>query len=121
MTKNKLVLKMKIRTLVVSSVAIALLSAGCVTRVEPPPPVVAQPPPPPMAQVPPSAVVYTPEYYTWDGYEWVGVYGNQYVYWNGGAWIVCDAVILGRFHGWERSHPRWRGGAHYYRGGRYYR
>ena len=67
-------------------------------------------------------VTYTPDYYTWDGYEYVGVAGGQYVYWNGGAWIVCPPVVIGRFHGWERYHPGWRRHAYrYHRGREWYR
>ena len=111
--------------------AVTALAAGCVTRVyAPPPAVVVQPAPPPAVAVqpapppavvqaaPPGVTVYVPEYYTWDGYEYVGVCGGQYVYWGGGAWLACDAVILGRFHGWERYHPGWRGSAFRYRRGR---
>jgi hypothetical protein len=39
-------------------------------------------------------VPYAPESYVWDGYEYVGLYGDQYVCWNAGAWVVCDAVML---------------------------
>jgi hypothetical protein len=67
-----------------------------------PAPVVMAPPPPQ------PAPVYVPEYYTWDGYEYVGWCGGQYVYWGPRGWLVCDTVILGRFHGWERYHPDWR-------------
>ena len=94
-----------------------------------PPPDAGQPGPPPDAVQPgsppafapapaPMAAPYVPQYYVWDGYEYVGMCGGQYVYWNGGAWLVCDGLILGRFHGWERYHPGWRRGAVRYRGWR---
>jgi hypothetical protein len=67
--------------------------------------------------VPPPGT-YVPDYYVWDGYEYVGVCGDRYVYWNGGGWFICDAVILGRFHGWERYHAGWRRGAFRYHRGR---
>jgi hypothetical protein len=77
-----------------------------------------QPPPPPVAVEPvPPPVAYVPDYYTWDGYEYVGVYGDQYLYWHGGGWIFCDPVVIGRFHGWERYHSDWRRGAYRYRRG----
>ena len=58
--------------------------------------------------VAPAVVVY-PDYYAWDGVEYVGVHGDRYFYLNpGGAWVVADPVILGRFHGWERYHADWR-------------
>jgi hypothetical protein len=99
----------------VSLIAAAGLLSGCFMAVRPgpygstvyvaplPPPVVVAEPPAPMPVGP-----YAAAYYTWDGYEYVGLYGDQYMYWNAGAWVVCDAVILGRFHGWERYHPGWR-------------
>jgi hypothetical protein len=126
-----------------SVISLGVLASGCVARVYiPPPPPVAvqvgpppyavQPAPPPVgvepgpapavapapAMPPPVAGAYVPEYYVWDGYEYVGVAGGQYVYWGGGAWLVCDPVILGRFHGWERFHAGWRRGAIRYRGWR---
>lgn len=105
-----------------SVIALAVFAAGCASPPPPPPPpppvAVVAPPPPPAA--PPVAVAYTPDYYVWDGYEYVGVVGDQYVYWHGGVWIVCDPIVLGRFHGWERYHPGWRRSAYYYHRG-YYR
>jgi len=106
-------LKMKISY--VSSVAVAVLVSGCVVGVRPygyGPSVVVQ------APEPMPVVSYAPGYYTWDGYEYVGMYGDQYVYWNASAWVVCDGVRIGRFHGWERYHPGWRGHATAYHRGR---
>jgi hypothetical protein len=108
--------------------SLAVLASGCVTRVVYTPAPQAPPPPPPGAvqAAPPAAPpagAYVPDYYTWDGYEYVGVSGDQYVYWTGGTWLVCDAVILGRFHGWERYHTGWRRSAfrYHYRGHEYRR
>ena len=103
--------------------AVEVLAAGCVVRVTPygtvvAPAVVVQPIPPPSPVVVAPAGVYTPDYYVWDGYEYVGWCNGAYVYWNAGAWIACDAVILGRFHGWERYNPGWRGRAFRYERGR---
>ena len=98
---------------------IALLS-GCVIepgRVVYAPPVVAYSPPPPVVvEAPPVVVapevVTVPDSYTWDGYEYVGVVGDQYYYLGAGnVWFVCDPFRLDRFHGWERGHPDWRGHA----------
>ena len=103
-----------------SAIAVLVVASGCVMRVgppvvavqAPPPAVVVQPPPPPaVVEAPGVAVTLAPESYVWDGYEYVGLCGGQYVYWGGGGWVVCDGVILGRFHGWERYHPGWRGHA----------
>jgi hypothetical protein len=50
-----------------------------------------------------------PDSYAWDGYEYVGLVGDQYFYLGpGDVWLVCDPFRLDRFHGWERGHPDWR-------------
>jgi hypothetical protein len=91
-----------------SLTVLTLTAAGCYS---PAPAVAVQAPPPP----PTGYVTYTPEYYAWDGYEYVGASGGQYVYWNGSAWLLAPPVILGRFHGWERYHPDWhRNAIHYH-------
>ena len=85
------------------SAFIAALAAGCAVF-EPPTVNVAAP----------EAVVTVgvPDAYVWDGVEYVGVVGDQYMYLGpGGAWLVCDPIRLGRFHGWERGHADWRGHA----------
>jgi hypothetical protein len=71
-----------------------------------PAPVVVAAPPAPVVVVP--APVYVPEYYVWDGYEYVGWCGGTYVYYGPHGWLVCDAIVLGRFNGWVRYHPDWR-------------
>jgi hypothetical protein len=54
-------------------------------------------------------VEVAPEAYVWDGVEYVGDYNGQYMYLNpGGVWVVCDPIVLERFHGWEGYHPDWR-------------
>jgi len=79
----------------------AALATGCTVSVQPPTFYV----PPPQAVV----TVGLPDSYVWDGVEFVGLVGGQYMYLGpGGAWLVCDSVRLGRFHGWERGHPDWR-------------
>ena len=80
----------------------AVSFAPVVVEAGPPPP----PPPPPGPVV--VAPVYVPEAYVWDGYEYVGWYGNTYVYLAPGGWVVCDRVVLGRFQGWQRYHPDYR-------------
>ena len=88
-----------------------LIGSGCAA---PAPVVAVQTPEPP----PPAYVTYAPDYYVWDGDEYVGVSGGQYVYWSGSAWLVAPPVIIGHFHGWERYHPAWRRHAHPYHRGR---
>jgi hypothetical protein len=79
----------------------AALAAGCTVSFVPA-----------RVYVPPPQVVVTvgmPESYVWDGVEYVGVVGDQYMYLGpGNVWLVCDPVRLGRFHGWEGGHPDWR-------------
>ena len=73
---------------------------------------VGVPAPAPVVVVPAPAVtvaVGVPDFYVWDGVEFVGVIGTQYVYLGpGDVWMVCDPVRLGRFHDWERGHADWR-------------
>jgi hypothetical protein len=79
----------------------AALAAGCTVSFEPARVYV----PPPQAVV----TVGMPDSYVWDGVEYVGVVGDQYMYLGPeGVWLVCDPVRLGRFHGWEGGHPDWR-------------
>jgi hypothetical protein len=81
--------------------AVSALAGGCAVEVSPPRVDVAAP----------DAVVSVgvPDYYVWDGVEYVGMVGGTYMYLGpGGTWLVCDSVRLGRFHGWERGHPDWR-------------
>ncbi len=107
----------------VSLIIIGLSVAGCVEEqrehrhvvvapvyVQPPPP------PPPRLMVVAPAPVYVPEYYVWDGYEYVGWCGGQYVYLHHNGWVICDKIVLGRFHGWEKSHRNWRKDAIRYHG-----
>ena len=84
------------------------LVAGCV--VEPNGQVAFQPfviAPAPVVVAP--APVWVPDSYTWDGYEYVGIVGDQYYYLGpGDVWLVCDPFRLHRFHGWEGGHRDWR-------------
>jgi hypothetical protein len=94
-------MKMKNSRIVCLSAFVAALATGCQVSFTPPVVNVA----------PPEAVVTVgvPESYVWDGVEFVGVVGGQYMYLGpGGAWLVCEPFRLERFHGWERGHPDWR-------------
>jgi len=72
--------------------------------VAPQPVVYAAPPP-----VVYAAPVMVPDNYVWDGYEYVGLVGDQYYYLGpGNLWLFCDPFRLERFHGWEGGHPDWR-------------
>src|ERR1700753_2921254 len=96
--KNK---STRILSLAVAGIGLALVS-GCIVQGPPPPP----PPPPPgvvTTEPPPSpdTTYVVPDDYTWDGYEYVGLVGDQYYYLGpGSVWIVCDPVRLQRFHVW---------------------
>jgi len=62
---------------------------------------------PPGAYGPPTVEV-VPEYYAWDGVEYVGVVHGEYVYLGPGhVWQRMEPYRLQRFHAWERSHPDW--------------
>lgn len=69
-------------------------------------------PPPVIVRVPSPVVtveVGVPDYYVWDGYEYVGVVGGQYYYLGpDNVWVVCDPVRLARWHQWEKVHDDWR-------------
>ena len=105
----------------VSLVGVAVLLSGCLgggDRHGPYGPTADfQPWPPPEIVQSGPIPVHAPESYVWDGSEYVGLYGDQHVYWNSGTWDVCGAVMLERIHGWETDHPAWRSEAvSYYRG-----
>ncbi len=97
-------------TVCLCGVVVALVT-GCQVSMTPatigvvaPEPVVVAP----SVVVAAPVVEVAPVSYVWDGVEFVGEYNGGYVCLNGGAWVVCDAVVLGRFHGFERMHPDWR-------------
>jgi hypothetical protein len=95
-------------------IAVGLLVSGCVVGERPYGATVALQSVqlPPIVEVTPglTPMVYpsAPDSYVWDGSESVGLCGGQHMYYKAGAWVVCDAVMLERFHGWERQHPVWR-------------
>jgi hypothetical protein len=108
--KNRTMKAKRLRVCVLSIVAGGLVS-GCV--VEPNGRVAFQPvvvaPAPVVVAPAPVEVVMVPDGYVWDGYEYVGLVGDQYFYLGpGDVWLVCDPFRLDRFHGWERGHPDWR-------------
>ena len=93
-------MKIMIKPKVCFCAVIAALVSGCQVSVGPAPaPVVVAEP----------VVEVVPEAYVWDGVEYVGVYNGQYMYFGpAGVWVVCDPIVLDRFHGWERFHADWR-------------
>jgi hypothetical protein len=96
---------------VLAAAAAIGLGSGC--AVEPDGRVVFQPvvvaTPAPVAYAPSPGPVYVPDDYVWDGYEYVGLVGDQYFYLGpGNVWIVADPFRIDRFHAWERGHPDWR-------------
>jgi len=53
--------------------------------------------------------VLVPEYYVWDGAEYVGVVHGRYVYMGpGNVWRRAEPYRVERFHEWERYHPDWQ-------------
>jgi hypothetical protein len=71
-----------------------------------PPPLAYSPPPPVEAEAEP---VMVPDDYVWDGYEYVGLVGDQYFYLGPGNFsLLVEPWRLDRYHGWERGHPEWR-------------
>jgi hypothetical protein len=118
--KKKKASSMKPKYLRVGMLSIAagglVLAAGCVVypggRVGFAPIVVAPAPvyvgPPPVEVE--AGPVMVPDGYAWDGYEYVGLVGDQYFYLGpGNIWLLAEPWRLDRFHGWERGHPDWRG------------
>ena len=89
---------------------VAGLAGGCAVSYVPP--TVSVSAPAPVVEVgvaAPVVEVGVPPSYVWDGAEYVGFVGGQYMYLGpGGGWLVCDNFRLERFHGWERGHPDWR-------------
>jgi hypothetical protein len=68
--------------------------------------IITGPAPPPPA----VTVVIVPDYYVWDGDEYVGMVGDQYYYLGpGNAWIVLDPVRFHRFQIYVHDHPDWHG------------
>ncbi len=50
-----------------------------------------------------------PDYYVWDGYEYVGFYDDGYYYLGPGEnWMAFDVFRLNRFRLWYAAHPDWR-------------
>lgn len=53
--------------------------------------------------------VFIPDYYVWDGYEYVGLVDGRYYYLGQGSlWFACEPWREHRFQDWERHNPRWR-------------
>jgi hypothetical protein len=117
---------MKIRSLRVFILSMAagglVLVSGCVVEpngqvafqpfvVVAPAPVYVAPQPMVVVASPPMEVspMMVPDSYAWDGYEYVGLVGDQYYYLGpGNVWLFCEPFRLERFHGWERGHADWR-------------
>lgn len=104
-TTNKIIIAIGIASLA----AVPLMAGPPVTiRIGtplPPPPVIVVPAPPPAVMV----NVGVPDNYVWDGYEFVGVVGDQYYYLGpGNVWLALDAPRLMRWHHWEKAHADWR-------------
>lgn len=76
-----------------------------ITPPAPPTVIITAPAPPP-----PAVVVVFPDYYIWDGDEYVGIVSDQYYYLGPDhVWIVMDPVRLHRFQIYVHDHPDWHG------------
>ena len=81
--------------LVASGMAIIGLTAGCAD---------SEPSPPPRVAV----VGFVPDYCFWDGYEYVGWYGDDYYYWGPHrTWIICDPIRVQHVKVYVQDHPNW--------------
>ena len=89
------------------SMTVPLMAQTVIVR---PPSVSIQiPVPPPPAVVITPVVDVVPDYYVWDGVEYVGVVGNTYVYLGPDhVWCPLPSARLVFFHDWERDHHEWR-------------
>ena len=93
------------------AIAMGITGLAALTLIAGPSVTVQVPAPSVTVQVPAPAVTVevAPDFYVWDGVEFVGVIGTQYYYLGpGNVWIVCDPVRIERFHGWEKGHADWR-------------
>jgi hypothetical protein len=82
---------------------IAVSVSGCAVRFGRQQPVVVVPPQAPVT-------VFVPDYYIWDGAEYIGWCGtyNRYVYWGATGWLVCSPEVTLRFDRWMSHYPTWR-------------
>jgi hypothetical protein len=84
------------------------LMAGPFIVVQPPSVVIQSPVVVPVAPAV-TVGVGVPDSYVWDGYENVGLVGNQYCYLGANnVWLPLDTARTTRFNGWQRGHPDWR-------------
>ena len=94
-----------------ATLAVATLMSGCVVRPYGGVDV--------YAPAPAVTVGMYPNYYVWDGYEYIGIVGGQYYYLGPGhVWIRCEPFRVTRFHNWEKYHSDWR--AHAIHNNRYH-
>src|SRR5260221_77658 len=82
------------KTIKIIAVSIGITTLATVSAVSGPSVIiqVGVPPPPPVVVAPAPGItveVGVPDYYAWDGYEFVGVVGSQYCYLSpGNVWLV---------------------------------
>ncbi|HEX3628621.1 MAG TPA: hypothetical protein VH280_24695 [Verrucomicrobiae bacterium] len=66
-------------------------------------------PPRTVVTQPPVIMAPVPDFYVWDGNQFVGVVGNQYVFLGpGNVWMPMDPTRMRHFNSWATSHPNWR-------------
>ncbi len=83
--------------------ALVLSVSGCAMQIGVQRPAVV------VASAPPATVI-VPDYYVWDGSEYVAWCSAscQYVYWSTAGWMVCSPDVMFRFGQWNRHYPNWR-------------
>jgi hypothetical protein len=97
-----------VATLITLMTAPALMAQTVIVR---PPSISIQvpAPPPPAVVIAPPVVDVVPDYYVWDGAEYVGVVGDTCVYLGPHhVWLAMPAARLAFFHDWEKGHHDWR-------------
>jgi hypothetical protein len=110
-TKKLNLAKMLVFTVGISGLTTLTAFAGPpVVIVTAPAPAVSVVAPAPVVVAPAVTVVTTvPDTYYWDGYENVGIIGDQYYYLGtGNIWLAMDAPHLAHFHAWQTAHLDWR-------------
>ena len=97
---------MGISSLVVLPLMARPVAVGVQIQIDPPlPPVVTVQIPAPVVTV----QICVPDFYAWDGYEYIGFEGGVCFYLGpGNVWLRCEPWREHRFNGWERAHLDWQ-------------
>jgi hypothetical protein len=56
-----------------------------------------------------TANIGVPDFYVWDGSEYIGFIADHYYYLApGNIWLPLNGNHLNHFHDWEKDHYDWR-------------